>query len=187
MARILMPDYVFTKYDEITPEFLSRQGIKALLIDIDNTLAPYEQAVPDEKIKAWINSLTENGISPAFISNNDLERVNLFNEEIGILAFAKSGKPFSKNLRIAMDKLGTDESSTATLGDQLLTDALAGNLLGLKTITVPPINDKNNLFFRFKRRIEVGTMRKFVSVHGEQYRQACSFWLDGKFKKKNRK
>ena len=41
LKYLLTPDYMFEKFDDITPEFLTSLGIKALLIDIDNTLAPY--------------------------------------------------------------------------------------------------------------------------------------------------
>lgn len=183
MAKIFTPDYMFATYRDITPAFLQSIGIKALLIDIDNTLAPYEQPLPDDNIKAWFVALEEHGIKAAFVSNNDAERVDLFNSEIGIPAFSKSGKPFSKNLYKAMAQLGSDVSNTAMLGDQLLTDASAGNNIKLKTIIVPPIKDKNNFFFRSKRRIEVPTIKKFVKKNGEEYREICAFWLEKKYRK----
>lgn len=183
MAEIFTPDYMFATYRDITPAFLQSIGIKALLIDIDNTLAPYEQPLPDDNIKAWFGALEEHGIKAAFVSNNDAERVDLFNSEIGIPAFSKSGKPFSKNLYKAMAQLGSDVSNTAMLGDQLLTDASAGNNIKLITIIVPPIKDKNNFFFRSKRRIEVPTIKKFVKKNGEEYREICAFWLEGRYKK----
>ena len=183
MAKIFTPDYMFATYRDITPAFLQSIGIKALLIDIDNTLAPYEQPLPDDNIKAWFGALEEHGIKAAFVSNNDAERVDLFNSEIGIPAFSKSGKPFSKNLYKAMAQLGSDVSNTAMLGDQLLTDASAGNNIKLKTIIVPPIKDKNNFFFRSKRRIEVPTIKKFVKKNGEGYREICAFWLEKKYRK----
>lgn len=187
MASIFTPDYMFASYKDVTPDFLHSIGIKALLIDIDNTLAPYEQPLPDEHIKAWFRSLSENNISAAFVSNNDAKRVDLFNSEIGIPAFSKSGKPFSKNLFAAMSILGSDVSNTAMLGDQLLTDASAGNNIKLTTIIVPPIKDKNNFFFRSKRRIEVPVIKRFVKKHGEEYREICAFWIEKRYRKKYRK
>ena len=187
MAKIITPDYMFASYRDITPEFLHGLGVKGLLIDIDNTLAPYEQDLPDDNIKAWFKSLSDNGIGAALISNNGAERVELFNREIGIPAFYKSGKPFPKNLYKAMAALGSDVTNTAMLGDQLLTDAGAGNHIGLKTIIVPPIKDKNKLFFRCKRRLEVPTIKKFVKNRGEEYREICAFWLEGRYKKNYKK
>ena len=169
MRNPMMPDYMFRAFDEITPAFLTGLGITAVLADIDNTLAPYEQPEPDERIKGWIASLAEAGIGIAFVSNNDWERVNLFNATLGVPAYAKSGKPFKKNLVRAMKELGGTLETTVTLGDQLLTDALAGHNLGVKCLIVPPIRDKKNAFFRFKRWLEKPTVRRFKRKNGIEW------------------
>ena len=168
LTYLLTPDYMFNTFDEITPEFLLSIGIKALLIDIDNTLAPYEQAEPDEKIKNWFNALRYAGISASLISNNHPPRVELFNKDLGLDAYPDSGKPKSKTLIKAMRKMGSDQRNTAVLGDQLLTDALGGHRLGLVAIIVPPIKDKTTLFFKFKRWIERPYIRKYKKAHSEK-------------------
>lgn len=169
MKNPMMPDYMFRTFDEITPEFLRELGVKAILADIDNTLAPYEQPEPDQRIKGWIASLAEAGIGIAFVSNNDWERVNRFNATLGAPAYAKSGKPFKKNLVKAMNDLGGTLETTVMLGDQLLTDALAGHNLGVKCLIVPPIRDKKNAFFRFKRWLEKPVVRKYKRRNGIEW------------------
>ncbi len=170
MALSLKPDYMFRTFDEITPDFLASLGIRAILADIDNTLAPYEQPEPDERIRAWIGSLAEAGIGIAFVSNNGRERVELFNRSLGVPAYWKSGKPFKKNLIKAMEALGGTRETTVMLGDQLLTDALAGHNLGVKAVLiVPPIKDKTSAFFRFKRLLEKPTVRRFKKKHGIEW------------------
>ena len=169
MRNPMMPDYMFRAFDEITPAFLASLGVKAILADIDNTLAPYEQPEPDERIKGWIASLAEAGIGIAFVSNNDWERVELFNRTLGVPAYAKSGKPFKKNLVKAMNDLGGTLETTVMLGDQLLTDALAGHNLGVRCLIVPPIRDKKNAFFRFKRWLEKPVVRRFKRRNGIEW------------------
>ena len=166
MRNPLMPDYMFPAFDDITPAFLTRLGVRAILADIDNTLAPYEQTEPDERIRSWINALEEAGIGIAFVSNNHRERVELFNRTLGVPAYYKSGKPFKKNLVKAMNDLGGTLDTTVMLGDQLLTDALAGHNLGVKCLIVPPIRDKKNAFFKFKRWLEKPTVRKYKKKNG---------------------
>ncbi len=161
---LLTPDYIFSTYDCVTPEFLSSLGIRALLIDIDNTLAPYEQDVPCENIKAWFASLNEAGIKAALISNNHPPRVELFNRELKLPAYPDSGKPGSRSLLAAMREMGVDERETAGLGDQLLTDTLAVKRLGMISIIVPPIKDKRTPFFRFKRMLERPFMRRYYRL-----------------------
>ena len=168
------PTYMFGHYYEITPAFLTSIGVRALLIDIDNTLAPYEQAQPDDRIRAWFRDLRENGIKAALVSNNHRERVEEFNRTLGLLAFWDSGKPKKKTLLLAMKQLGVTKEETAMLGDQLLTDSYAGRHIGLPTLIVPPIKDKANLFFRFKRWCERPFIRKYAKANG--HREWMSFW-----------
>ena len=166
LSKLLTPDYMFDSFTDVTPEFLGSLGIKALLIDIDNTLAPYEQPEPDERIINWFASLSENGIKAALISNNHPPRVELFNSSLGLDAYPDSGKPKSGTLIKAMEKMGTTVENTAGLGDQLLTDTLAVHRLGMPSLIVPPIKDKTNAFFRFKRRLERPYIRKYRKAHG---------------------
>ena len=169
MKNWLMPDYMFPTYDAVTPEFLQSIGARAVLADIDNTLAPYEQAEPDERLRGWLAALADAGISITFVSNNGRERVELFNRTLGLPAYYKSGKPFGKNLRRAMTAMGSDKTSTVMLGDQLLTDALAGKHLGLRAIIVPPIRDRRDAFTRFKRALERPFVRRYKKKNGVEW------------------
>ena len=164
LSYLLTPDRMFDKFDDITPEFLLSQGITALLIDIDNTLAPYEQDLPDERILTWFSALRAAGISATLVSNNHRERVELFNRDLGLPAYADCGKPKTKNLVLAIEKMGATLENSASIGDQLLTDALAAHLLGIPAYIVPPIKDKKNLFFRFKRWLEKPYVRKYKKL-----------------------
>lgn len=174
MKDCLTPDYMFATFDQVTPAFLQSIGVRALLIDIDNTLAPYEQADPDQRILDWFAELKENGIDAALVSNNHAPRVERFNKPLGLLAYPDSGKPFRGTLERAMKELGVSHAETAMLGDQLLTDCFAGKHIGLRAIIVPPIRDKQNLFFRSKRFLERPFIRKYAKKNG--YRSWMVFW-----------
>ena len=174
MKNYLTPDYMFATFDQVTPAFLQSIGVRALLIDIDNTLAPYEQADPDQRILDWFAELKENGIDAALVSNNHAPRVERFNKPLGLLAYPDSGKPFRGTLERAMKELGVSHAETAMLGDQLLTDCFAGKHIGLRAIIVPPIRDKQNLFFRSKRFLERPFIRKYAKKNG--YRSWMGFW-----------
>ena len=49
MANILHPTIFVDTVFDIDLKKLKDNGIKAFIFDIDNTLAPYADAVPDEK------------------------------------------------------------------------------------------------------------------------------------------
>lgn len=168
LEKYLVPDYMFDHYDDITPAFLASIGVKALLIDIDNTLAPYEQPDPDERNFAWVAAMRAAGVGLTFVSNNHRERVERFAAPLGVRAFWDAGKPMRKTLDKAMAEMGSAIEDTAMLGDQLLTDAYAGKHIGLRTLIVPPIRDKKSLFVRCKRRIERPYIRKYRKMQTEK-------------------
>ena len=167
LKRYLIPDRMVERYSDVTPELLRDLGIRALLIDIDNTLAPYEQPEPDDALRVWLASLSRAGIRAALISNNDRARVERFNRTLGLVAHHKSGKPFGRVIRRVMRDFDVAPHEAAMLGDQLLTDALAGKRLGLFTLIVPPIRDKRTPFVRFKRWLERPYIRAYRQKHGE--------------------
>lgn len=157
----LIPDLRLDGYKSLTPEILKEQGVRALLIDIDNTLAPYEQPLPDDDHSAWFHALKEAGVRCALVSNNKLERVTTFNAALGLPAYADCGKPSRKHLRRALNELGVQASEAAVLGDQIFTDCLSARRMGMKAFIVPPIRDKRTLFFRFKRALEKPVLRAY--------------------------
>jgi len=161
----LMPDLVVDTYACVTPELVRSMGGKALLCDIDNTLATYDDPTPPPALLEWIKGMRAEGIEIAFVSNNDWDRVRGFNAELSLVAYAKSGKPSYKNLKAAAKDLGLDKSECVLLGDQLLTDCAAGKRFGIPAIIVPPIKDRTSAFFRFKRWLEKPYMKKYKKTH----------------------
>ena len=159
MSFSLMPDYYVSSYKDVDEAFLKELGVRALLLDIDNTLEPYENPVPTEDTRAWFSRLSKIGICFAFVSNNNQKRVDTFNRELGYVAFSRAKKPFAINLRRAMDELGVTKEETLFMGDQILTDVLAAHAAGLRCVLVPPIRDKRDLFTRFKRLLERPILR----------------------------
>ncbi len=162
LDKYLRPDFIFGTFDELTPEFCRENGISAIISDIDNTLVTYDDAEPTPKVISWIGSLAEANVTVAFVSNNDYERVERFASVLDIPAFAKSGKPMTGGLKLALAALGTEKKETVLLGDQLLTDVMAAKRFGVRAIAVPPIKDKKTLFFKAKRLIEKPFMKRYL-------------------------
>ncbi|MBQ2729301.1 MAG: YqeG family HAD IIIA-type phosphatase [Clostridia bacterium] len=165
LEKWLIPDLVVENYSKVTPDLVKSMGGKALLCDIDNTLATYDDPTPPPELVEWISNMREEGIEVAFVSNNDWDRVRGFNEELHLVAYAKSGKPSRKHLKSAVNDLGIDKRDAVLLGDQLLTDCAAGKRFGIPAIIVPPIKDKTTPFFKFKRWIEKPYMKKYRKIN----------------------
>ena len=167
MSLNFIPDYRFDSFDLVSPDFLLNLGIKGVILDVDNTLEPYEHPDPGEHVLAWLDSLNKVGIKTAIVSNNGRERVERFNKNIKMPAYFKAGKPFKKKVLLAMKDIGSDKTNSVFMGDQILTDVLAAHNAGIPAILVPPINDKRDLFTRFKRLLEKPFLRMYDKKHGK--------------------
>ena len=169
MRFTLLPDYYFETFDKVDAEFLTSIGVKAILLDVDNTLEPYENPLPTEKVLLWFEDLKAAGIKAAIVSNNGKERIELFNKDLGLVAFYKAKKPFKKRLKMAMERLDVLPEETIFMGDQIFTDVLAARNAKIRAILVPPIKDKTDVFTKFKRLLEKSIMRKYRKKHkGEE-------------------
>ncbi len=161
MKFTFVPEYRFDTFDMASAEFLSEIGAKGIILDIDNTLEPYENPEPSEKVLNWLATLSARGIRAAIVSNNNRERVELFNKNIKLPAYYKAKKPFKRNLLRAMQDMGTLPEETVLMGDQVFTDVWAAHNTGIRAVLVPPIKDKRDVFTRFKRLLEKPVLKKY--------------------------
>jgi len=159
------PDATYLCYRDVTPDALTAAGIRALILDIDNTLAPYEQPEPDDAIRTWLAGLAAAGIRAGFLSNNHGERVTLFNETLGLPVLFDAHKPLIKKARRMIALLGATPETTAFLGDQIFTDIWTAHRAGARGFLVPPIKDKTDGLTRLKRRLEKGVLRRYYKKH----------------------
>ncbi len=168
MKFTFVPEYRFQTFDMATAEFLLSIGVRGVLLDVDNTLEPYEHALPGEHVLKWLESLKAAGIKTAIVSNNNRSRIDTFNENIGMPAYAKAGKPFKAKLICAMKDIGVDRENAIFIGDQILTDVLAAHNAGIRAVLVPPINDRKDPLTKFKRVLERPILRKYDKIHGKE-------------------
>ena len=140
MSFSLIPDRLFDRYGQITPDYLKSQGITLLLSDLDFTLAAKSTRQPDEPLRDWIAELKAAGIDFMIVSNNRSgSRVTEFCADLGVPYQGHAGKPSTKGLVAAMERAGTDRAHTAMLGDKLLTDVLAARRANVLSLMVEPV------------------------------------------------
>ena len=160
MSRFLPTESVNSIFD-IDLEKLKNMGKKGFLFDIDNTLATYSMAVPDEKTKEWIRRLQHMGFGVYLISNNNEKRVKPFAESIEAGYIAKALKPKSAPIIKACENMGITIDEGVLVGDQLFTDIWGGSRIGMHTVLVKPICPENDHWFvKFKRIFERMIMRR---------------------------
>lgn len=148
------PDFVFEKVTDIQPEFLKEKGICALVLDVDNTLSIHGSQTPFEGVQDWIVGMKNADISLILASNNFKRRVSPFARRLGLNFISMSCKPFSLGISKALKNFGFQKSEVAIVGDQIYTDILGGNLAGIHSILVQPIEAERGILFRIKRIME---------------------------------
>ena len=140
MSFSLVPDKLYRRYTDITPQMMQEWGIRLLLCDLDYTLAPRSVARPDDTVLEWVNAMKAAGTEVMILSNNrSSERVELFCKDMGITYVGHAGKPAKRGYREAMAKAGVTARETAMLGDKLLTDVLGARRSGVLALMVEPL------------------------------------------------
>lgn len=138
-------DYTADNIYQVSGGALARRGIRLLLADLDNTLAPYGAPLPDDRLKAWRDDLAAHGVTLFILSNNRHEsRPRIFAQGLEVPYIGHAGKPGTLSFYRAMEQMGVTKEQTAVIGDQVFTDVLGGNRAGAATILVKPIRLAGN-------------------------------------------
>jgi hypothetical protein len=157
---LLTPDLIVHHVSDVTPDVLRARGVRAVVTDLDNTLVPWRSEELGGEVRAWLAALQKAGFGVCIASNTrHLSRLERLAAEMGIRHVpGNAAKPRRRGLRTALELLGTDARETAMVGDQLFTDILAGNRLGMTTVLVNPLTTREFIGTRVVSR----TMERFV-------------------------
>ncbi|MCD7731504.1 MAG: YqeG family HAD IIIA-type phosphatase [Oscillospiraceae bacterium] len=139
---------------EITPEMLEKMGVKALILDLDNTLTTHNNPKPADGVPEWLSLMKNSGMNLLVVSNNHAPRVAPFAEMLGLEFVPEGAKPLPKGYNIAVKRFGLPKNCVCAIGDQIFTDILGANLAGIKSIFVYPIEFESGFFFKIKRFFE---------------------------------
>jgi HAD superfamily phosphatase (TIGR01668 family) len=154
MSRLIPDLYVDSVYD-IDLDQMQARGVKGIITDLDNTLVRWDEPEATPKLIEWLDHVRDTrGIKVCIVSNNNNHRVERFAKPLNIPWVAKARKPKRSPFVRALDVLGTKREETVVIGDQMFTDVLGGNRMGLYTILVVPIADKEYIGTKVLRMME---------------------------------
>jgi HAD superfamily phosphatase (TIGR01668 family) len=150
---------------------LYEAGKRIILMDIDNTLIPYDQDVPTPALMDLFARINNIGLKIILISNNNKERVARFAGVAGMEYINNAMKPLSRGyrqvLRLAFPYTNKE---IIAIGDQLLTDVLGANRHRIDAILVNPLKRKSEKWFtKLNRRLEERIIRKIKVRYPEAY------------------
>lgn len=171
MLKLFLPNFHVKNVYEITPEMLKEHNIKGIITDLDNTLIEWDRPDATPELKKWFSTFDQAGVKITVVSNNNETRVGEFCEPLGIPFIHKAKKPMTGAFKRAVQAMDLQIEDCVMVGDQLMTDVLGGNRMGLKTILVVPVAQTDGFFTRFNRMLErriLNTLRKKGLVHWEE-------------------
>lgn len=138
----LRPNLFLKSIAEINIGNIKRSGIRYVLCDLDNTLVPHFNKLPNNLCIKFINNLKQAGLKVFIISNNSHKRVSLFCDHLNIDDFiANAKKPFVHKIKKMIRKYNIKNEDVLVIGDQFITDIIMANRLGFKSILVLPLVD----------------------------------------------
>ncbi len=158
---ILYPKAYFQSVKEITISFLKENKIKALILDVDNTILDFDKNIP-EGVKEWCEDLKKQGIKMCILSNtNQKEKVRMVAEKLELPYFYLATKPLKRGFKKAIKELNEKKENIAAVGDQIFTDVIGANHAKLYSILVKPIGQKDIFITRIKRPLENYVIQKY--------------------------
>lgn len=158
---ILYPKVYLKNVKEINETFLEENHIKALILDVDNTILDFDKNFLNG-VEKWCEDLKKQGIKFCILSNsNKKEKVKMVAQKLQIPYFYFGTKPLKRGFKKAIKLLEEKEENIAVVGDQIFTDVIGANRTHLYSILVEPIKQKDIFITKIKRPIENYIIKKY--------------------------
>ncbi len=164
--KLPVPDIRLDRITQLTPDLLAERGIRLVMLDLDNTIAPYGTHEPEADILAWTENVREAGTELFFVSNSRRAgRVERFAEILGVGFVKAARKPRPDALHRVMAEHGYEPGQCALAGDQIFTDVWAARRAGCLAVVVRPIRFTNP--FLYLRYLAEKPFRALRRKHSE--------------------
>ena len=151
---------------EVTPEILKENNIKALILDVYNTLLDLDLKIIDG-LEDWGKTMKENEIKCIILSNSNKEtKVKMVADLLGIEYIKFAMKPLKRGFKMAQKRLEIPNENIAAIGDQIFTDVIGANRSKMFSILVKPLAEKDLWMTRVKRPIENLVIKNYLKKIG---------------------
>lgn len=155
-----IPDIMKKDIYELTPDIFTQRGIRLVMLDVDNTISPYDEDIATLRLIKWAEEMKKAGLELFILSNNRGHRPAVFAEALGIEYIGSAAKPFTKTLKSVLAKKGCRAENAALIGDQIYTDTLCAKCAGVLAVTVEPIKF-TNVFLKIRYYLEAPFRMKY--------------------------
>ena len=96
MVHNLVSDYRASSVYEVDPLKIKALGFKYILMDLDNTLAPYDILLPEQRTYLLMEKYLQAGLEVVLISNSTEKRALPLASHLGLSCIYSAHKPFKR-------------------------------------------------------------------------------------------
>lgn len=161
------PTYMVGAVYDLRANDLLRNGITAVLVDLDNTLIAWNNPDGTPEVRAWLDEMTIADITVVVVSNNNCKRVERAVSRFGVDFISRAMKPFARGINIAIKRYGFDRDEVIMVGDQLMTDIRASHRAGIKSVLVKPLVASDAWNTKINRAREKRVFAKLEDKYGK--------------------
>ncbi len=145
---------------DLTPALLRKLNVKAILLDVDNTLSHHGAQAPFDGSIEWVRQMEREGFRLMIVSNNTRERIAPFAAQFDLPFVWRACKPLPVGYYKAAKRLGIRFREAVIVGDQVFTDVVGANLLGMRSVLLEPAEEERGWSFKVRRHFEVSVRQK---------------------------
>jgi HAD superfamily phosphatase (TIGR01668 family) len=170
------PRLVIPAVTLLEPDFFRSRGLRAVLLDLDNTLVHWHGSEVRPEIAEWLREQQTAGLRFCLASNTHRpRRLAALAETLDVPYELGVAKPAPAGLRRCLARINAVPAETAMIGDQIFTDIWGGNLCGLYTILVQPMSPREfigtRVVSRPLERVVLSTLRRQGLIREELTRR----------------
>lgn len=153
LMNLVIPKMYQKSIYEIDYKKLKKNKIRCILFDLDNTCVGYHEKNPTKKLEKLFHDLMKMGFRVIIFSNAPSKRLIPF-QGLGVVCHPSSKKPFSSNFKKVLKQYDYGKDEVCIVGDQLFTDIVGGNRVGIVTCLVDPLTKEDFIFTKILRMME---------------------------------
>lgn len=175
-----IPDLYVSHVSKIDFKALKNKGVTGLIFDVDNTLARRDCNAADPACGEVVKRLMEGEsafriclVSNIIAGKKRRERVENIAKELGVPCVAAGffeRKPLPAPFLKGLELIDNPPENTAMIGDQIFTDVIGANRLGMYTVLVKPMGPDHwatSLLGRRKKEKEITDNMKIEDVSND--------------------
>src|SRR6476661_832065 len=114
MLQHFCPRLLVARLIDLAPVFFAERGLRAVILDLDNTLVPWRGVEIEPSVRGWVESALAGGLKLCICSNTHRpRRLAQLAAELGVPYIERVAKPRRAGFLKALALMGTGVAETA--------------------------------------------------------------------------